>query len=95
VARLRKKQKPRRSGAPLPLLVPCFLARTRPLLCPRRSIRRPERRTSEPVARVTRAGAAGSTAGLQPEKEGNQRLRHLTQYRVRCPKTPVNNGRLP
>jgi hypothetical protein len=52
VARLRKKQKPRRSGAPLPLLVPCFLARTRPLLCPRRSIRRPERRTSEPVARV-------------------------------------------
>ncbi len=28
------QEKPRRSGAPVPLLVPCFLARTRPLLCP-------------------------------------------------------------
>ena len=35
-----------RSGAPLPLLVPCFLAHTRPLLCPRRSMR-PS--TSEPA----------------------------------------------
>ncbi len=38
---------PRRSGAPLPLLVPCFLARTRPLLRPRRSMRHS---TSEPAA---------------------------------------------
>ncbi len=28
----RTKKKPRRRGAPLPLLVPCFFARTRPLL---------------------------------------------------------------
>ncbi len=34
MARLSTKQKPRRSGAPVPLLVPCFLARTRPLLYP-------------------------------------------------------------
>ncbi len=27
----RPQEKPLRSGAPLPLLVPCFLARTRPL----------------------------------------------------------------
>ena len=40
------KEKPRRSRAPLPLLVPCFLARTRPLLCSRRSMRRG---TSEPA----------------------------------------------
>ena len=47
------ERRPRRSGAPVPLLVPCFLARTRPLLCPRRSMRRS---TSEPTARVERVG---------------------------------------
>ncbi len=49
-------KKPRRNGAPLPLLVPCFLARTRPLLCPRRSMRR---RTREPAAREVGPGQRG------------------------------------
>ncbi len=52
-ARSGEKEKPRRSGTPVPLLVPCFLARTRPLLYPRRSMRRS---TSEPAARVERVG---------------------------------------
>ncbi len=40
----------------LPLLVPCFLARTMPLLCPRRSMRRS---TSEPAARLYPDGPCG------------------------------------
>ncbi len=54
----------RPARAPVPLLVPLFLARTRPFLCPRRSMRRS---TSEPAA-PTMASAAGSTAGLPVEE---------------------------
>ena len=51
---MKKKKSPTEVGAPVPLLVPCVLARTR----------RPMRRsTSEPAARCVVVGTAGSTAG--------------------------------
>ncbi len=52
---LPSQKNPRRSRAPVPLLVPCFLAHTRPLLCPRRSMRRS---TSEPAVPVSQARPA-------------------------------------
>ena len=68
MARLSTKQKPRRS-APLPLLVPCFLAGTSPLLYPRRSMRRS---TSEPAA----SWATHSRLYRQPARsKASQRLR--------------------
>ncbi len=64
--------KPHRSGAPMPLLVPCFLARTRPLLCPGdpRGAARASRPRRNPFRRgrlyrwPTRGGAVSDTAIL-------------------------------
>ncbi len=53
----------------MPLLVPCFLARTRPLLCPRRSLRRKHKRAGR--AKGLKRGRL-YTAGLQLE-ESSQR----------------------
>ncbi len=71
-ARSDAKEKPRRSGAPVPLLVPCVLARPRP----RRSMRRS---TSEPAAEGATQHAAGSTAG-RPCPSASQR--HRPSYTV-------------
>ncbi len=75
----RSQENPRRSGAPVPLLVPCFLARTRPLLCPRRSMRRS---TSEPAARTMttrdRLYRRAATLGVHSRRYG-----HLTRSRPR------------
>ncbi len=62
----RPQKRPCRSGAPVPLLVPCFLARAKPLLVPRRSM---WRSTGEPAVPGVSASAAGSTAGLPMEKQ--------------------------
>ncbi len=59
------KEKPRRSGAPLPLLVPCFLARTGPLLCPRRSMR------------LSEASSLAARWPRMPSVEKRQRLQGL------------------
>ncbi len=61
-----KHKKAPPNGAPLPLLAPCFLARTRPLLYPRRSMRR---RTSEPAELGVSASATGSTAGASGREQ--------------------------
>ncbi len=71
----RVKKKPRRNGASLPLLVPSLLARTRPFLRPRRSMRRS---MSEPAVPGVSASAAGSTAGLPGENTASG-YGHLTR----------------
>ncbi len=79
---------PRRNGAPLPLLVPCFLARTRPLLWPRRSMRR---RTSEPAVLMCMR-AAGSTAGrsLEGARPAATAILHgLARRTAPQPQTPL------
>ncbi len=69
------KERPRRSGAPLPLVVPCFLARTSPLLCPAIHAAQHER-----AGRARVPSAAGSTAGrtMQETASGTG---HLTRSR--------------
>ncbi len=65
------QEKPRRSAAPLPLLVLSFLARTRPLLCPRRSMRRS---TSEPAAAMRTRAAGSTTSGTWSTASGTDQL---------------------
>ncbi len=59
----RPQKKPRRSRAPLSLLVPCFLARTRPLLVPPAIHAAQHERAGRAGMCVCRA--TGSTASLQ------------------------------
>ncbi len=69
-----QNEEPRRSGAPLALLVPCFLARTRPPAIHAAS-------TSEPAAPgVSANSAAGSTAGWRHRRQTSG-YGHLTRSR--------------
>ncbi len=61
----RPQKRPRRSRAPVPLLVPCFLARTGPLLCPRRFMR------------LSEASSLAARWPRMPSVEKRQRLQGL------------------
>ncbi len=85
----RPQEKPCRSGAPLPLLVPYFLARTRPLLCPAGP--RGAARASRP-----RRARYGRLYRRRPQGETSQRLRILHGLARRTapqPQPPRNRSR--